>query len=276
MIEMKTGWLLYDEQDYAVNRMFVSHIQKKAKPLGIKLKLQLTEALCFPLTETPDFVISRQRNHTLSVKLEENNITVFNCARVCEICNHKRNTHQFLSGLPVMKTEFPKDGHKFVPVNIQFPLSRETGYWAWRGSRNRCKTQIRQLQAALDCIHPQPSIVQETASDAGKDLRIYVLFGHIIASVMRSAQSGIVSNFKLGGNVKLHTLTDNEIELAQKVIKRFNEHSAPLSFAGIDLLYHQGEVVVNEVEDVVGSRMLYQVSEMDIINRYIQEIAKRL
>ena len=111
---------------------------------------------------------------------------------------------------------------------------------------------------------------------AGRDLRVYVLFGRINAGVMRTAKSGIVSNYKRGGDVALHTLTDEETVLAQAVIRRFEENNASMSFAGIDFLYHNGSPVLNEVEDVVGSRMLYQVSDIDMIDLYMQEIAKRL
>ncbi len=40
--------------------------------------------------------------------------------------------------------------------------------------------------------------------------------------------------------------------------------------AGVDLLYDQGRPVIGEVEDVVGSRMLYQTSDIDIVSLYLQ------
>ena len=76
--------------------------------------------------------------------------------------------------------------------------------------------------------------------------------------------------------MELHHLTAAETELAKQVIRRFEKNNAPLSFAGIDMIYHHGSPVINEVEDVVGSRMLYKVSEMDIAELYLQGIAERL
>jgi len=272
---MKTGLLLYDERDYAVNRMFAAHICEKAKMLGIDIQVTLTENLSFPLQSLPDFVVSRQRNHLLSAEFEKLGIPVFNNARVCELCNDKRNTHRFLQGLPLMKTEFPAPGSAYFPEKMDFPLvvKPASGHG---GDRVALALNQRQLEAAISQISPYPALVQATASEAGKDLRIYVLFGSIVAAVMRSAQSGIVSNYKRGGNVQLHTLTAAETGLAQKVIDRFSGRGAPLSFAGIDMIFHNGTPVINEVEDVVGSRMLYKVSDIDIIDMYIRQIAGRL
>jgi len=109
--------------------------------------------------------------------------------------------------------------------------------------------------------------------EAGRDLRVYVLHGRILAGVMRTAQSGVVSNFKKGGQVALHALTQEERELAEAVIRRFEQAGAPLHMAGIDLLYDHGHPVIGEVEDVVGSRMLYQTSEIDIVDQYLKGIA---
>ena len=105
---------------------------------------------------------------------------------------------------------------------------------------------------------------------------MYVLFGRILAGVMRTAKEGIISNFKLGGSVELHPLTEAERTLAEAVIRRFEEAGAPLCMAGVDLLYTDRGPVISEVEDVVGSRMLYQVSDIDLVDLYLSGIAQRI
>ena len=42
--------------------------------------------------------------------------------------------------------------------------------------------------------------------------------------------------------------------------------------AGVDMLYDHGHPVIGEIEDVVGSRMLYQTSDIDIVALYLDEI----
>ena len=118
--------------------------------------------------------------------------------------------------------------------------------------------------------------MQSVVKRPGRDLRVYVLFGQIVAGVMRTAQSGVVSNYKRGGNVELHALTREERQLVEEVIARFNAAGAPLCFAGVDLLYEDYGPVIGEVEDVVGSRMLYRVSDLDIVGLYLDEIRQRI
>ena len=43
--------------------------------------------------------------------------------------------------------------------------------------------------------------------------------------------------------------------------------------AGVDLLYDHGQPVIGEVEDVVGSRMLYKTSDIDIVSLYLQGLS---
>lgn len=272
---MKTGWLLYDAGDFDVNRTFVSHIREKGRAVGLALEPVLTEALSFPPGNMPDFIISRQRDHRLNERFEEQNVPVFNSSRVSEICNDKRNTRLFLQGLPQMKTICVDDEHPYDADSLSYPLVIKPAY-GHGGDRVALVEDAIELQSALSAIRSSPALLQEPASDAGKDLRVYVLFGRIVAAVMRTAKEGIVSNFKRGGGVELHALTDAEEALARQVILRFAAQGAPLSFAGVDFLFHNGEPVVNEVEDVVGSRMLYKVSDIDVIDLYIREIAERL
>ncbi|MFH1512950.1 MAG: ATP-grasp domain-containing protein [Bacillota bacterium] len=272
---MKKGWLFYDERDYEQNRLFAAHMRQKAELLELSLSVVFTEDFKNAVSAPLDFVISRQRNPLLSQRLERMGIPVFNNARVCELCNDKRNTHRFLKGLPLMRTVCLEPGETYAPDVETFPLVIKPAF-GHGGDRVALAADQAQLNGALAAIYPTPALAQEVANDAGRDLRVYVLFGEITAAVMRTAQSGIVSNFKRGGSVSLHTLTDAETEVAEKVIRRFADGSAPLSFAGIDLIYHNGHPVINEIEDVVGSRMLYQVSDLDIIELYIRGIAARL
>ena len=38
-------------------------------------------------------------------------------------------------------------------------------------------------------------------------------------------------------------------------------------------MYHNGVPVINEIEDVVGSRMLYATHDMDIVAMFVEYIA---
>ena len=77
----------------------------------------------------------------------------------------------------------------------------------------------------------------------------------------------IRANFSLGGSAALHLLSKEERELFEKISRVL-----PSDFIGIDFIYDNGIPVFNEIEDAVGCRMLYSVSDIDVIARYIDYI----
>jgi len=285
---MKTLWLLYDDADFSINRSFAQMMHQRGEALGMQVEPVLLSELTLGMDgcgcpiclrngnhSQPDAVLSRQRDALISRHFEAMGVPVFNNSRVCALCNDKRVTHQFLHGLPMLETTFLSPAQAAPAADTVYPVVLKPAC-SHGGDRVLLVQNEQEWREAAARILPEPAIQQAVASHAGRDLRVYVLHGQILAGVMRAAQSGIVSNFKQGGHVALHELTSEERALAQAVIRRFEEAGAPLHMAGVDFLYHQGHPVVSEVEDVVGSRMLYQTSSIDIVQLYLQEIARIL
>ena len=244
---MKIVWLLYQQEDLSANRDYARLMRENGLKRDMKIETVLTRDLTLLLDENgtpsclrkgrkerPDAVIARMREPLYSRHFERMDVPVFNGSEVCRICNDKRQTLQFLSGLPMPRTTFLTP---FTPMPQDGPV-----------------------------------IVKPACSHGGDR----VLFGQIVAGVMRTAKSGVVSNYKRGGNVALHDLSREERQLAEEVIARFDAAGAPLCFAGVDLLYEDYGPVVGEVEDVVGSRMLYRVSDLDVVGLYLDEIRRRI
>ena len=281
-------WLLYDDPDYMVNTAFARMLEDRAREHGVKLEtVLLSEIALFhdangtPFCKRngvhahPDAVLSRQRHALISKHFECMGIPVFNNSRVCEICNDKRRTYQFLSGLPMPVTLFLSSTQPAPPADTQYPVVIKPAC-SHGGDRVTVVHNAQEWAQAVSRILPEPALQQVVVSGAGRDLRVYVLNGQILAGVMRTAREGIVSNFKKGGQVELHTLTAEERKLAQDVIDRFAQAGAPLMMAGVDLMYDNGSPVIGEVEDVVGSRMLYQTSDIDIAAMYMEEMIAHL
>jgi gamma-F420-2:alpha-L-glutamate ligase len=285
---VKTGWLLYEESDLALNRDFADYITREGQKRDLAIQTVRTAQLELGVYAggtlklrrdgrdvLPDFVLSRQRDALVSEQFERLGVPVFNGSRVCALCNDKRLTHQFLNGVPMMETTFVDHRRAVAPEGSRYPLVLKPAC-GHGGDRVKLVRNEYDWREAADEILPQNIVQQKPASEAGKDLRVYVLFGEIVAAVMRAARSGIVSNFKRGGAVALHELTPQERALAQAVIERFQQADAPLCFAGVDMLYDGGAPVLGEVEDVVGSRMLYQVSDVDIAGLYLDAVKERI
>lgn len=285
---MKWGWLVYESADLEENRDFAAYVETQGKARGLNIQTVRTAQLSIGVDgdgalylrkdgrdALPDFVIARHRDSFLSEQMERLKIPVFNSAKVCALCNDKRRTHQFLMGLPMVETRFVNHLYAVAPYEGAYPLVLKPaiGHGGLHVSLVRNEYEWR---AAADEILPKDMLEQRVAEVAGRDLRVYVLFGEIIAGVMRTAKKGIISNFKRGGIATLHAPDAQERALVMRVVQRFAEAGAPLSFAGVDLLYDSKGPVLGEVEDVVGSRMLYQVSKLDAAALYLDGIAARL
>lgn len=285
---MKTLWLLYDDIDYTVNQGFARMMKERGEPFHLDVQPVLLSELTLGMSEKgqptclrngiparPDAILSRQRDTLISEHFERMGIPVFNNSAVCRICNDKRITYQFLQGLPMPQTVFLSPTQKEPPAGTCFPVIVKPAC-SHGGDRILLVNNESEWREAVQRILPEPALQQAVVTEAGQDLRVYVLGGKILAGVMRTARTGVVSNFKQGGHVALHELTDAERQLAQSVIDRFEQSGAALHMAGVDLLYDHGHPVIGEVEDVVGSRMLYNTSDIDIVRLYLQHIASLL
>lgn len=283
---MKQIWLLYDDPDYALNRDFAVSMHRNGLRHGWDIFPVCLSELTLGMDASgspfclqkgvparPYAVLSRQRSALISRHLELMDVPVFNGSRVCSICNDKRITHQFLHGLSMTETAFLRDGQPAPETGYPYIVKPACSHG---GDRVALVHNPAEWTAAAGAIFPESAVQQNVVSDAGCDLRVYVVAGQLYAGVMRRARQGVVSNFKLGGQVELHTLTDEETTLVMQVAHRFQQANAPLWLAGVDLLYHNGHPVVSEVEDVVGSRMLYHCSDRDILADYLSALHEQI
>ena len=124
--------------------------------------------------------------------------------------------------------------------------------------------QVRELFSSLDGRKP---MVQTMASEPGCDMRMYVLGGKVIASVMRSSDSDFRANHKLGGKVELCEPPQQAVDIVKRILPELMP-----DFVGIDFVFGEEGVYLNEIEDVVGTRMLYELTDLDPALLYLEYI----
>ncbi len=266
------GWLIYDERGFKRNKWFACELIKH-----LNCKLIIVERLEFGADKgiyykydgeylpAPDYAIQRAIYPMLSYTLEADGTRVFNSARVCEICNDKRKTHLLAAGLgiPTVKTAFSDKLFLNVP-ELPFIIKSAGGHG---GSEVFMAQNKIELAGALDSIRDRGLLFQRTVSDIGVDKRVYVLGGKILACVYRRAKSGFKSNFSLGGEAFLCDVSAEEMDIVDKIVNELKP-----DFAGVDFIYDEGKPMLNEVEDIVGTRMLYELTDIDAAKRYAQYI----
>ena len=118
-----------------------------------------------------------------------------------------------------------------------------------------------------------PMIIQEYIKESsGKDIRVFVVGGKIIAAMDRIAKrrGEFRSNFSLGGRVKIAELSDEEKRLAKAAAKALG-----LDIAGVDLIRSKNGTKVIEVNSNPGLKGITQATGVDVAGAIIKYAVKR-
>ena len=268
------GWLIYDADNIQRNLRFISFFQEAAKRRGVALRVVTTAEISlgirgngpFLAPDTPDFAVVRCMRPDLSRQLEACGVRTFNNARVSETCNDKRRTHLFFAahGFPTLDTAFVS---RACPVH---PFSYPVVFKASRGCGGRqvylCADETAYMER-LAHIAPDTAVVQPLCDTPGRDVRAYVLGGRVVQAMERYSDGDFRSNFGLHGLARPTELTPP--------MRRWAEDAAGLldaSLVGVDFIFHEGQPLLNEIEDAVGTRMLYQFTPLQIVEDYMELI----
>lgn len=279
---MTAGWLIYSEKDAIKNTSYIEWFQLEATKQGLSLQLIIREQLTIGINRnqpilyydnkhiaTPDFAVVRYIDPLLSRHLEKKGINVFNSSTISEIFNHKGYTHDAIiqTGVPMPDTYYYSNG--LLPHNppLGFPFISKVV----NGKGGKQVTLIHHIKEwntyKLNC---QSDVILQSTEDIqfGKDIRVFVIGKQIIGAVLRESETDFRANYTLGGTASMYTLTSDQRALIQKIIDGFH-----FDMVGIDfLLSTKGELLFNEIEDVVGSRTWSKVSNINLLELYIKHI----
>lgn len=268
------GILFYDEAGAKRNEWFIDRMITVARENGSELKLAVitdTDSAMAHLDPLPDYAIVRTILPSLNEKLQKLNIPVFNNAKTSKIANNKWLTHLYGKALyvPVMETKLLTQ-ENCTDESVSYPRVVKTvdGHGGSEVFLVKNAEECKEILA----LHPYKQFIsQELSSEPGVDMRVYVLGEEILAPVMRTSKSDFRSNFSLGGNAAL-TETDEQIE---SYVWRIT-HDLGSDLIGIDFIRHGGKWVLNEIEDVVGTRMLYSLTDIDAAKIYVEYIISKV
>ncbi len=200
-----------------------------------------------------DFVINRSNDFRIAEFYEQLGIRVFNPSGFCRIANDKQLCYDFMeqNGIEILPTRYS------VPPFVKKPRTSHGGQGV--------------VMCSSESDYDENMVCQKAASDLGRDVRIWVLGGKIQAAVLRYSDTDFRSNYCLGGNAEVYSLSPDEKKKAEKIISLVDG-----DYYGLDFVFNNGSMVFNELEDAVGARMLYDLTDMDIIDRYIYYIKKTI
>ena len=240
-------WILYDRAVLEHNRFFAERLAECGRRLGMDTRVVTTDSM----EGTPDAVVSRMRDWHISDTLETKGARVFNDSVTCRVCNDKLGTYRMAGklGIPFLPCSVPGEG---IPDGPPWVVKSRSGHG---GSQVAMAGDRDELDRVVNRI-PDP-IVQEAAPVLGRDMRAYVLDGEVLACVMRSSENDFRANYSLGGKAELCEPPEECLEMIEKVVSELH----PM-FVGVDFVFGD-RPYLNEVEDVVGTRMLYSLTDLD-------------
>lgn len=281
----KRVWLVYGEADINRNLWYIQEYLRIGPEVGLFVELIQAEELTIGIqnqtwylehkgkeAELPDAAIVRTIYPMLSRQLEQMGVLVYNPSSVAEICNDKARTLQYVAKLqiPVADTRFVRNGQ------VERYRKEHPGQYVIKAVDGHGGSQVYLAEESDEfCVSQKlgaSDAVVQPLLPTRQDLRVYVLGKRILAAVLRTAKKGFRANYSLGGEVCLYQLSKQETELVNQIIELFD-----FGLAGIDFFIgeHQ-ELILNEIEDVVGARMLYQCTNLDLVRTYLQFISEQL
>ncbi len=240
-----SGFLIYSEYEAKRNEFAVNKFKQ-----NLDVRLVLEENIDF--NACPDIVINRTNNYRIAEKFEEKGIRVFNPSSLTRLANNKQKCYEFMQ----------KNGIEIMPVNYDgVPAVKK----AVNGKGGAQVFMINEKEP-----FERGFVYQKPASDLGKDLRVWLIGGKIICSVLRQSKTDFRSNFCLGGSASVYTLSEKERAFVYKIAALVE-----YDYIGIDFVFNNGKIVFNEIEDSVGARMVYDKTNIDILKEYCEYIKNR-
>lgn len=268
------AWLIYDRAGAGRNRDYILAHREVGREFGISFELKLREQWRPPYREQlsreleeerPDFAIVRTIAPALSRELEQKGIPIFNNAMVAEICNHKGKTISYVSAnspVPVIPTEtFPSEA-----LTAEF-LKGRSGQ-VIKAVDGHGGAQVFSVEDSFSDIKKgigSSDFVLQPMVRGAADVRVYVIGREIVGAVLRRPREGFKANYSLGGEAESYTLPGQAVKWVNQICCLFS-----FGLAGIDFLIDErGRFFLNEIEDVVGARMLYACQpDVQLLERY--------
>lgn len=251
------GLLVYSKEDLKKNADYITWFVDEAQKRNMAIRVttdQKIETHGIDKNEAIDFVVNRSRSYEISLMFELNDIKVFNNSAITLIGNNKLAAYAYAK----------EKGYDFPRILIDYSCEKQI---LVKPNNGHGGEGIR-LVKNIDLFSATEKLKQEYISDIIGDIRFYIINNRIINAVIRSSDDKIVSNFSQGGNFRVYEYSKSE----ELFIKKFMKDRT-FDYVGLDFfLTKKGELLFNEVEDVVGSRMLSVLGVNNTTELYLEHI----
>ncbi|MFA4891011.1 MAG: RimK family alpha-L-glutamate ligase [Candidatus Gracilibacteria bacterium] len=210
-------------------------------------------------------------NISMIKQMEMMGIPVFNRYTSIIRAKNKLKSMQLMDhyNIPIPKTIIIRSS-KFLDLAVEavggVPVILKTPFGSY-GAGVTIVESKRGLKSVLDWENTNMYMIQEFVKySRGKDIRVFVIGGKVVGTMMRSARRGeFRSNIELGGKGSPVEITEEEKEISLRAVQALD-----LEYAGVDLLRSKSGPVVLEVNSNPGFKALESSTGVDIANSIVE------
>lgn len=237
------------------------------------------------LTQRPDFVVFLDKDILLAQFLKNAGIAVFNDPAVIETCDNKAKQYLQLAhhDIPMPETIIaPKvypaftiqdsGYYKQVLERLGLPMIIKEGHGSFGMKVYLIETE-QQFYDKTEALRGVDYVFQQfIASSHGRDIRVNIVGGEIVAAMYRHSETDFRANITNGGVATEVVLTEAQQALAIRAAQ-----AVGAEFAGVDLLFGPNdEPLVCEVNAAAHIRNIYNVTGINVADAMIAYILKVL
>lgn len=233
-----------------------------------------------------DFILFWDKDVKLALYLEQLGYPVFNSAKAIEACDDKALTHLALmtAGIAMPRTviapmTFDNIGYTNdhfldeAAKKLGFPMIVKECFGSF-GQQVYLVEDLEELREQRKKLGAKPVLFQEfVRSSFGRDIRLQVVGGQVIAAMYRYSDSGdFRANLSIGGRMKPYEPSRQQCDLAVQCCEILG-----LDFGGVDLLFgDKEEPIVCEVNSNAHFKNIYDCTGVNAADAIITYIKSRL
>lgn len=262
-----------------------------AKKKDIKLEMKTNAEVLIDISNqsklpVADFILFWDKDTRLASYLEKSGYPVFNSSKAIEICDDKSLTHLTLMkhDIPMPKTiiapmTFANIGYtnynflNTISDSLGFPMVVKECFGSF-GQQVYLARNPEELKEILVKIGAKPVLFQQLIkSSEGRDIRLQVVGGKVIAAMQRFAIDGdFRANITNGGRMESYQPTAEQCRLAIRCCEYIG-----LDFAGVDLLFgEKDEPILCEVNSNAHFKNIYACTGINAAEAIMEHIDNRL
>ncbi len=283
-----TAWIVYNGFWNAAPPPPVVSLVAAAKRRGLVLVPKAnteifaqtgTAAGIYPAGPLPAVALFWDKDTRLAHAMEAAGMRLYNSASAVERCDDKSVTHLRLAqaGIPMpltftapfTYTRFTPEGDAFLRQAsdvLGFPLVVKECYGSLGGQVYLAEDGNR-LRRIADTLGAKPFLLQKFIPPGGRDKRLYVVGGQVVAAMTRENPHDFRANIAFGAHGKAYTPTGEETALALACAGALG-----CDIAGVDML--DGPLVL-EVNSSARTAEISRCTGIDVDDQIIRYVLQK-